>query len=102
MNIQQLFQCLTREEKIQLFQCLTRREKIYLKKLLIDEQSDTSLTVFQWCDIVKPSQRLYNILHMAFRRDSKKKVMDITRDDLMMIRNCGIKTWNEFVKLRGY
>lgn len=63
---------------------------------------EDEITVEHWLktiDIELMDQRLYNILHCNF---SKEPVKHITERQFMRIRNAGPKSWQQFVKFRGF
>jgi len=96
MNMMQLFQCLTVEEKKQLLNLLTmdRDEK---------RKQTENMTVLQWCEAMQPTTRLRNCLNVLFHQGGQyKRIVDVTKDDLMQYRNAGVKCWQEFIELRGY
>ena len=95
MNMMQLVQCLTVEEKRQLKSLLSKDE-------LSLQQHSSQLPIHEWCELLKPCARLWNALHVIAHRDKDKTIVSILSEDLLNMRNVGEKCWQEFVELRGF
>lgn len=73
------------------------------------ENTDSIETFLEWWDneaknnklvIVKNSVRLYNVLRgMSLRRYATVSIGSITKDEFMLQRNVGLKSWNELCQL---
>lgn len=94
---------------LQLYSFLSIETKVKLLELL-NNDSDVipnpyNITFQDWLHIVeekKMSVRLYNCLYFG-RKDKDLKEMpinDIDKEDIISIRNAGVKCWQEFEKLR--
>ncbi len=91
MKISKLYELLTIEEKSELYN-LIKQERL---------SNTFSMNVYDWCDTVNMSVRLYNILMSKFQNKPDKLVFDITQQEFFSIRHAGKKTWDEFILLRG-
>ena len=87
MDLKKLYDSLTLDEKKEL--------RGYLNKDFIE---DDGSDMFEWCKRHKPSVRLHNILMNNFKT---RQVSTIIKKEFMLTRDAGIKSWDEFIKLRS-
>ena len=92
MNIKNLFDCLTMDEKKEILDLIVNEKKYDASKMYVKE----------WVIKFEPSLRLLNILLGYCEWRDTTLVCDITREKFGLLRNGGAKAWDEFVKLRGY
>ncbi|HEY8658722.1 MAG TPA: hypothetical protein VIL78_06780 [Hanamia sp.] len=67
---------------------------------IFSEKPNRNLWLRQIIQTHTISSRLKNIL--TDKSFQVNYIEDITKEDILMCRNTGKKTWEEFVKLRGY
>lgn len=94
-------------DMLKLVQCLSDEEKFQLRKLLGTELSElqkeySALTIFEWCDKVHPSTRLYNGLHAIYYHNQTVLIKDVNTEELLRYRNLGGVSIAEFIRLRGF
>ncbi len=93
----------TREEYNNALDIIEEYHKQLFKSLNIKEmRSDSKTKVVEWVLIDHCSVRLYNVL--KFNKDDARMryIEDITKANFIKCRNAGLRSWNEFVELRGY
>lgn len=89
----------------QLYECFSNQEKQQLRTLLMTDGYDVStVTVIEWINEnrEKMSPRLYNVLYANYWSRGDVFISDIDDRDLLRFRNFGQKTLAEFKQLRGH
>ena len=72
-------------------------------KVIVTENKGHKTPIEEWVYSRNPTVRLCNIfLNDPLDQQPFKYVEDVTEDKFKQRRNAGKKTWEEFVKLRGY
>lgn len=96
MNIQEIFESLTKDEKMQL-SLLLKKENLELANCSLqdffDNKSNQKIMSARLCNI------LYNGLHQKWQLLS---LSELTFEKFKEQRNAGRKSWLEFVELRGF
>jgi hypothetical protein len=88
MNLKELLDSMDEEEKLELYSELKQNFRTDLKKWTYNQPYI--------------SIRLLNILTAIYNEKSAIYLEDVTKTHFDVRRNAGLKTWMEFIELRGY
>lgn len=91
---------ITREEYIKALDIV----EAYHKQISNEKTNISNKTpINQWDKLVLCKSRLHFALTRLLKESGETKyIEDIVRFDILRNRNTGKKTWEEFIKLRGY
>jgi hypothetical protein len=97
MNIFQLYNFLSIENKIELLDLLNNDAEVI--------SFNHNIKISEWLKMMKDkdiSMRLYNALYSAYCYNDLRdiRINDIEKMDILSRKNAGKKCWQEFVKLR--
>jgi hypothetical protein len=80
-------------------------QKELIKKVPKESKSDDDVMIVDWANELYEKDLMTNRLHNLLidpRKFGGMTIQELTQKGFMKFRNCGMSSWEELVKLRGY